>query len=372
MTAYKDRVGFATATTGTGTIACGSALSGLQSFGSSDNGTAFDIVITDGAAWEVAQDCLYTYADNTLTRGTLIASSTGSVLSLSGSATVAHSPIAARAAQWQNATVLPGGRLSPASNTPVITSDVASSTNIYYTPYLHDRISLWNGNDWATIRYTEYTFAIGTGLSTTAPYDLFAYLSGGNLAIEKLAWTNGTTRATDVTLQDGRYCKYGDKSRLLLGTFLAIDSTHIADSVALKHYSISNVYNPALRQFVVDAGDTGGHTYAPGSDTTRIYAGNSANKVNMVSCLGGGQVLANTMGAVSFVGTSSALLGVKMNGTTSMDAGFNAIPQIITVGSLLSALITTTGANTINLLERMNGSGTLSASRGVLQGTILT
>lgn len=85
---YKNRVGVATATTGTGTMTLGSAESGYQGFAAGDNGKYFDAVIEDGAAWEVARECLYTHSGTTLTRGTLESSSTGSAISLTGAAKV--------------------------------------------------------------------------------------------------------------------------------------------------------------------------------------------------------------------------------------------------------------------------------------------
>jgi hypothetical protein len=93
MSILKNRIGYSTTTTGTGTITLGSALTdatngNYQALASGDNGNSFDILITDGAAWELAKGCVYTHSGTTLTRGTLVESSTGSALNLSGSAKV--------------------------------------------------------------------------------------------------------------------------------------------------------------------------------------------------------------------------------------------------------------------------------------------
>jgi len=83
-----------TATTGTGTITLGSAVSKYRTFADAgaQNGDLVRYVIEDGTAWEYGTGT-YTSSGTTLSR-TLGASSTGSLLNLSGSAEVFITPLA--------------------------------------------------------------------------------------------------------------------------------------------------------------------------------------------------------------------------------------------------------------------------------------
>jgi len=137
------------------------------------------------------------------------------------------------------------GRLTLTSGTPVTTSDVTGATSIYWTPYNGNLVSLYDGTRWRMYAFTEMTLALGT-LTSGLPYDVFLYDNAGTLTLEATAWTNGTTRATALTTQDGVYVKTGATTRRYLGTFYTTSTTETEDSFAKRF--LWNCYNQKKRK----------------------------------------------------------------------------------------------------------------------------
>lgn len=231
-----------------GNITVGAAADAFSlTLGAAQDGRVYDAQIYEtGVGAEIRTGCTYTHGTTTLTRGTLETSTGAGALNFTSAAKVRIiNPASAFSfydALLQATT--PGGRLTTESGVPISTSDRTAQSTLYYTPFVHDRIVLWNGTLWAPTAFTEVSIAL-SGLTSGRPYDVFGFLSGGALALELLAWTNDTTRATAVTLQDGRYCKSGDKTRLLLGTIYTTSPTTTEDSLVRRY--VCNIYNTVLR-----------------------------------------------------------------------------------------------------------------------------
>ena len=331
MSTHKNRVKMTVSgTPGTGTITLGSAVSGYQSAATAYGGNAtIDILVEEGTAWEVARDCTYTNSGTTVTRGTFEASSTGSAVSFTSAAVVSEILTATKGGYSETALkgFTPGGRLTLESGVPVSTTDQTAKTSVYYTPYVHNLLSLWDGTNWVPTEFSETTLALGT-LTSGLPYDVFGYLSAGALVLELLAWTNDTTRATAVTLQEGRYCKSGDKTRLLLGTFYTTSTTTTEDSagggsssVGAKRY-LCNVYNRAARTVAVYDGTA---SWTNPGTTIRQVRATAGNKIEVVESIGTGQIALSGKGLAAFSGTGSTFenynQGIGVDTTTAYSTG---------------------------------------------------
>jgi len=326
----RDRVKETSTTTGTGTLTLAGAVSGFQAFSVVGNGNLCKYTLLAGSesaptAWERGYGTWAT--GGTLARTLVLDNSSGTTSPITlaaGTHTVMLGWGAddARDTEVAQHAATPGGRLTLTSGTPVTTSDVTGATSIYYTPYVSNVITLWDGYRWHPIEFSEYTLALGT-LSSGKPYDVFAYLSSGALACEVLVWTNDTTRATAITIQDGRYCKSGDKTRLYLGTFYTTATTTTEDSeggtttqVGGKRY-LWNMYNRVRRSLrVVDTADS--WTYSTASWRRADGASAGSNEVAYVTGLNTDAVRATlNAGAYSKSIVSATYSGIGVDSGTA-------------------------------------------------------
>jgi hypothetical protein len=89
----------------------------------------------------------------------------------------------------------PGGRLTLVTATPVMNSDQTAKSTVYYTPYVTDQISIYDGTNWGAKTFTELSLALDTSNHLLENlYDVFVWNNSGTIAIGTgPAWVNTAT-----------------------------------------------------------------------------------------------------------------------------------------------------------------------------------
>jgi len=235
----------------------------------------------------------------------------------SGSAWESYSPPSGSAVG-----IAPNGRLTTESGVPVSTSDRTAQGTIYFTPYNGASVYLYNGTDWDRYTLTERSLALTA--TSGKNYDVFLYSNSGTLTLElSSAWTNDTTRADALALQNGLYVKSGATTRLWLGTIRASGANVTEDSgggtttqVGGKRF-VWNAYNQVQRWLrVIDTADSWAYT----TDTWRVANGATA-PLNCVEWVTGDAAMQTVVDVratvnVSAGGANTAKSGIGLGNTT--------------------------------------------------------
>lgn len=208
-------------------------------------------------------------------------------------------------------------RLTLTTAVPVTTSDVTAATTVYCSPYKGNRIALFDGNTW-NIR-TSAEFSIAVPATTSQMYDVFVFDNAGVATLEVLAWTNDTTRATALVLQDGVYVKTGATTRRYVGSFRTTTVSGQTEDSGVKRY-LWNYYNRVPRKLQRNENNGSSWTYT--TATTRQANASTANQVDVVVGVVEQPIdLAVDVDASNGTGGAAhAQIGVGIDSTTVMDA----------------------------------------------------
>lgn len=262
--------------------------------------------------------------------------------------------------------IVNGYRLTLTSGTPVTTGDVTAAGTLYCTPYKSKYISLYNtgASTYQIIASSEKSLALTVSAGTN--YDVFGYISSGDLAIETLAWSTDTARATGLTRDSfGVLHKTGDQTRRFLGTIRASGTNTCEDSTAKRY--VFNCDNRVVKSMRC-ADTTNSYTYT--TATVREMNGGSTegtSRVGFVRGLDEDAVSASYIHSASNTGSGVAVyIGVGLDTSTTMTsttAGNNAFLQtpavnVITTGFATYRALPGIGYHTLRCLEFSNASGT--------------
>ena len=226
----------------------------------------------------------------------------------------------------------PGGRLTLTTAVPVTTGDVTGATTIYYTPYVNDVVSIYNGTQFIPTTFTELSQATTdntkstTAVANNSNYDLFVWNDSGTIRCTRgPAWSSDTARGTgagttELELVKGIYLNKvaitngpGANRGTYVGTVRSNGSAQINDSVLLR--MVWNAYNRRPRPMsVVDTTDNWNYTTL----TWRQARATATNQLAFVRGLNEDEVLAVARAAYS--NSSLAVIGSAGIGLDSTSA----------------------------------------------------
>lgn len=241
------------------------------------------------------------------------------------------------------------GRLTLESGVAVSTTDQTAKTSLYYTPYGGNRISLYTGTIWEHYSFTEKSLSL-SGYTAGKNYDIFGYISSGELALESLVWTNDSTRGTALTTQNGILVKSGATTRRYLGTIRITGTTGQCESSISKRF-VYNYYNRVSRGLQV----TGSTSHTNTNTSAAMWNSDSTMMFEFVTGVTEDQCFITLLNDSLCAATSSSsqgCVGLGINSTSTLSAVSYWANAHRARSSNNTIFTPSTGYNYIALLER--------------------
>jgi hypothetical protein len=289
--------------------------------------------------------------------------------------------------------LMPGGRITLTTNTPVMSATAAAQTTIYYTPYLHNSIELYDGANWVPATFAQISQLTTDATKSPAAvatgnvYDLFVWNDAGTIRCTRgPAWSSTTSRGTGAgtselttvegiklnansitngpAAQRGRYVGtvYSDQSN-------AVSYILGASSVA----GMLGVWNMHNRVFVATTATDATATWTYSTATYRSANNNTANRVTWVSGLAEESSSAVHQFAISLaVNGALARAGVALDATNTADKQGTYLATANATGVLSSIAKNNyapqLGLHFIQATEIGDGTNTATFNGGANQG----
>ena len=199
-------------------------------------------------------------------------------------------------------TILPGGRLTLATATPVMMSSVTGATTVYYTPYKGRSVPIWNGTVFVATdtggelsQTTTDTTKSPAAVGASSVYDVFVWNDAGTIrATRGKVWTSTTARADALILKNGvlvNNVAVTNGPEQFYGTYvgtIASNGTSTIDwtlGTAASGGGAANlmVWNYYNRVNTITRVTDSGATYTYQTATVRQARASATNQINYVS-----------------------------------------------------------------------------------------
>lgn len=298
------------------------AVTGFRTFDVSMSGQSFDMVVVDNAQWEVRTDCIYTHATSTLSRGTLLDSSTGSAIDLTNNALLANNRPAEEILDTSVTLPIPGQLLQFDGNhwvnsTISLGTSISNLSDCNITTLLNQQYLQWNGVSWTNMTRPDYsTITSLTDVGISSPFFGQVLTWNGAQWVNTFA-NNALSGLSDVALgvpAGGDYLKWDTSTSKWKNAGLLPDP-RLAGTISIT---------PPLA--------TGGNSWALGNSAIAVTAGSIAlGDYSTTSILGEIAIATGAWADFTPVQTSMILMqGITIDATPLMlgvaEGGVNNTP----------------------------------------------
>lgn len=240
----------------------------------------------------------------------------------------------------------PQGRLTLTTALPVMNATVSGATTVYYTPYVGNVVSIYDGSNYTAISFAEVSQATTdatkspAAATTNSNYDVFCWVdSGTNRCTRGPAWSSSTSRGTGagttelvrvnglwlnaVNITNGPAAQRGT----YVGTIRTNGSSAVdyifgaaaAGGTAASH-GVWNMYNRvAVGGMVQNTTDSWAYGTSSGT-TVRAQNGSATYRVSYVYGIDEDPVSVTNYGAVTTGAATNGFIGVGLDTTTAMTA----------------------------------------------------
>ncbi len=230
--------------------------------------------------------------------------------------TVFGTQIVNAAGVLQSPSIVNCGRLTLTTATPVTTADVTAATTLYFTPIPScNTLTLWDGTNNVILQKTLTEISVAVPATTSTMYDVFAFDNNGTTTLELLAWTNDTTRATALTVQNGFLAKAATPTRRYLGSMRTTAVSGQTEDSFVKRYvwNYNNRVGRICRRFETTA------TWTYGTATYRQANNAAANQLDIVVGVADAPLAIDVVAfAFDGSGASNPAVSIGQDATTAM------------------------------------------------------